>query len=131
MTKLLKLFFLYLIPIFIFLTLLFPQTKLLFEEIGERWFYIFTFAFLLSYFSTPAIRTLSLDMEIIDKPDERKIHQTPTPRLGGLAVYIAFASAVIFNFHFSLELKGIAIAATLVILAGLIDDVMGLSAKIK
>lgn len=131
MNKLWKFFFLYLIPIFIFLALLFPDTKPFFERIGERWLYIFSLAFLLSYFSTPAARSLASDMGIIDKPDERKIHKIPTPRLGGLAVYVAFTLAVIYNFHFSDELKGVAIGATLVMLAGLADDIMGLPAKIK
>ena len=131
MNKLWKFFFLYLIPIFIFLALLFPEAKPFFEEIELRWLYIFSLAFLLSYFSTPAARSLASDMEIIDKPDERKVHKIPTPRLGGLAVYVAFTLAVIYNFHFSDELKGVAIGATLVMLAGLADDIMGLSAKIK
>lgn len=131
MNKLWKFFFLYLIPIFIFLALLFPDAKPFFERIGERWLYIFSLAFLLSYFSTPAARSLASDMGIVDKPDERKIHKIPTPRLGGLAVYVAFTLAVIYNFHFSMELKGVAIGATLVMLAGLADDIMGLSAKIK
>ena len=131
MNKLWKFFFLYLIPIFIFLTLLFPDAKPFFEEIGIRWLYIFSLAFLLSYLSTLAARSLALEMGIVDKPDERKIHKVPTPRLGGLAVYVAFALAVIYNFHFSDELKGVAIGATLVMLAGLADDIIGLSAKIK
>jgi len=131
LNKLWKFFFLYLIPVFIFLALLFPDTKPYFEGIGWRWLYIFSLAFLLSYFSTPAARSLSLDMGIVDKPDKRKVHKIPTPRLGGLAVYVAFTLAVIYNFHFSDELKGVIIGATLVMLAGLADDIMGVSAKIK
>ncbi|MBI3814330.1 MAG: undecaprenyl/decaprenyl-phosphate alpha-N-acetylglucosaminyl 1-phosphate transferase [Nitrospinae bacterium] len=131
MNKLLKFLLLYLIPIFVLLILLFPETKPYFEKSGERWLYIFSLALLLSYLTTPSARSLAIEMGIVDSPDERKIHHTPTPRLGGLAVYAAFALAVIYNFHFSSELKGVAIGATLVMLASLADDIMGLSAKIK
>lgn len=131
MNRLVKFFFLYLIPIFIFIALLFSETELFYKITEIRWFYILSLSFLVSYFITPAVRLLALKIGVVDKPDERKIHQFSTPRLGGLAVYIAFASVVIYNFQFSLELKGIAIASTIVMLAGFMDDIFGLSAKIK
>lgn len=131
MSRFLKSLFLYLIPSFIFFTLLFPPVNQFLEIIGVKWFYIFTFAFFLSYLMTPVVRSLAFNIGVIDKPDERKIHLVPTPRLGGLAVYIAFAAAVIYNFDFSVELKGVAIGATLVMFSGFIDDILGLSAKIK
>lgn len=35
---------------------------------------------------TPAARRLALSLGALDEPDDRKIHTTPVPRLGGLAV---------------------------------------------
>lgn len=64
-------------------------------------------------------------------PDERKIHLKPIPLLGGAVIYISFAFAIIHNSEFSLQLKGIALGATLIMLAGLIDDIFSLSAKLK
>jgi UDP-GlcNAc:undecaprenyl-phosphate GlcNAc-1-phosphate transferase len=65
---------------------------------------------------------------IVDKPSERKIHTEPVPLLGGVAVYLAYVSALLFNFHFSWKLKGVVISATFVMLASLLDDVKELSA---
>ncbi|MFQ5964876.1 MAG: glycosyltransferase family 4 protein [Candidatus Scalinduaceae bacterium] len=75
--------------------------------------------------------SISLRLNIVDSPDKRKMHEKPTPLLGGVVVYIAFASAIIYNDVFSLELKGIAIGATIVFFIGLIDDIRHLSATSK
>ena len=47
------------------------------------------------------------------------------------AVYIAFAGMIIYNDAFSLELKGVAIGATIVFVLGLIDDFKRVPAKLK
>ncbi len=34
----------------------------------------------------------------IDQPGERKVHSTPTPRLGGAAVFLSFTSVVLLGY---------------------------------
>jgi UDP-GlcNAc:undecaprenyl-phosphate GlcNAc-1-phosphate transferase len=52
-----------------------------------------TAAFLL----TPAVRNFARDQGWVDRPDgRRKLHLTPVPRLGGVAVFAAFAVACAF-----------------------------------
>ena len=46
-------------------------------------------AALISALLTPVVRRLSLRVGAIDRPDPRKIHSTPVPRLGGLAVVVS------------------------------------------
>lgn len=48
-------------------------------------------AAVLSFALTPAARRLALRVGAIDEPGPRKVHQTPVPRLGGLAVLAAIA----------------------------------------
>jgi UDP-GlcNAc:undecaprenyl-phosphate GlcNAc-1-phosphate transferase len=48
-----------------------------------------------------------------------------------VAVYVAFAGTIIYNDVFSLELKGVAIGATIVFITGLIDDFKSVPAKLK
>jgi len=43
----------------------------------------------------------------------------------------AFASAIIYTNAYSLELKGVAVGATIVFIAGLIDDIVCLRARLK
>ena len=68
---------------------------------------------------------------MLDAPAARKVHRTPTPLLGGAAVYAAFAVTVLFNFNFSRGLKGVVVGATVVVLLGLVDDVWNLPAPVK
>ena len=48
-------------------------------------------AALLSFALTPVARQLALRVGAIDAPGPRKVHRTPVPRLGGLAVLAALA----------------------------------------
>lgn len=50
------------------------------------------------------------------------------PLLGGLAIYISYVGAVFLNFNFSVELKGIIIGGTIILVIGLIDDIKHISA---
>ncbi|PYV18935.1 MAG: hypothetical protein DMG07_02915, partial [Acidobacteria bacterium] len=51
-------------------------------------------ALVLSAGLTPVARALALRFGIVDQPHPRKIHLTPVPRLGGLAMYGAFVITV-------------------------------------
>src|SRR3989344_5007478 len=62
---------------------------------------LFAWAFFISFITalllTPAVRIAALRFGAIDSPGPRKIHQKPTPLLGGLAMYLAVSfSAVLF-----------------------------------
>lgn len=84
-----------------------------------------------AFILTPLMSFLGRKFRILDIPNERKVHKDPTPLLGGLAIYIAFATSVVLNFHFSKEMKGVAIGGTLVLLMGLVDDFRKLPATVK
>lgn len=43
---------------------------------------------------TPLVRRLALRFGAVDLPNERKVHKTPVPRLGGVAVVLSFAVVV-------------------------------------
>ncbi len=101
------------------------------SSLMARWLYLFASAFLLALILTPLMRFAAARLKILDVPDERKIHKKPMPKLGGLAIYISYALVIIINFDFSIELKGIMIGGTIVLLIGLLDDIRSLSASWK
>mgnify|MGYP006131593783 CR=1 FL=1 len=77
---------------------------------------------------------------LMDEPDERRVHLTPVPRAGGLAIWIAFltilwgADAVFPNlFVGHHHTKNIAwtISSAILILVGFIDDRAGLKPLVK
>ena len=49
----------------------------------------------LSFGLTPVVRRAALAFGVLDVPDERKVHTAPVPRLGGAAVGLAMALAVL------------------------------------
>lgn len=53
---------------------------------------IVALAFCFSFVLTPPVIQLAKFIGVIDKPDARKIHKVPVPRMGGLAPFISFFS---------------------------------------
>ena len=81
-------------------------------------------AFLIAILATPVARALALRTGTLDAPAHRKIHSTPVPLLGGVAIYAACVGALLlFGDRFYIrELIAILSAATLVSACGLVDD---------
>lgn len=51
---------------------------------------MFIFACFLGLIITPWVTRLGIRLKIVDQPEMRKIHHRPVPRIGGLAIYLAF-----------------------------------------
>ena len=70
------------------------------------------------------VRALALRVGMVDLPGPRKVHLTPIPLLGGLAMYAAVVIAVLFAFTGAarMQVVGILIGATLVAAVGILDD---------
>lgn len=92
----------------------------------------------LCYVVTPLVRTWALKFGAVAHIRTRDVHTTPTPRWGGLAMWIAMALTFAMVNHLSLvgksfgrETLGIFLAATLLVFIGLIDDRFELDALTK
>lgn len=123
------------------------------------WILIYTFIFMLAFSLslglTAVMKRLAGRLNIIDRPDKRKLHQNPTPLLGGIAIFLAFNLTIILNLiilcflqknswlppqlaqtlsglsRVRLELFAILFAGLFIMLLGLIDDIKKLSPRIK
>ena len=111
--------------------LLLPPVRQTFAGAGLGWLYLMAVAFGLSLAAVPMVRALASRWGVLDVPAARKVHAVATPLLGGAAVYGAFAATVLFNFSFSLQLKGVAVGATIVVIVGILDDIYALPARVK
>ena len=98
---------------------------------GLRWFYLFLIAMSAVFLLAPASAWLAVRIGAIDVPNARKVHTEPVPRIGGLAVYLAFMLAVLRNQQFSREIWGILLGGTMIFLLGFFDDWKGLSARTR
>ena len=92
----------------------------------------------LCYVVTPFVRTWALKLGAVAQIRTRDIHTTPTPRWGGLAMWISMALTFAMVSHLSLvgksfgrEALGIFLAATLLVAIGLVDDRFELDALTK
>jgi UDP-GlcNAc:undecaprenyl-phosphate/decaprenyl-phosphate GlcNAc-1-phosphate transferase len=111
--------------------LLIPSVREQFIAEGVRWLYILLFSFAATFALTPASIVFGTRWGFVDQPGERKIHGTPTPRIGGLAVYLGFVGAIVANFILEDWMAAILVAGSLLLLVGIADDAWELPAWSK
>ena len=101
-------------------------------------------AFIAAVLGTVVVRRLALRLGVVDRPDGyRKIHQREMPRLGGVAIYAAFALPLVALWCFpttglaplirrhAVELLGLLAGSAVALTAGIVDDARGLSPRWK
>jgi UDP-GlcNAc:undecaprenyl-phosphate GlcNAc-1-phosphate transferase len=93
-----------------------------------------------TYFATGVVRVLATRLGALAYPRARDVHLSPTPRMGGLAMYLGVVVAVFLasqlpaltrGFVYSSGMPAVVIAGGLVMAIGLIDDRFGLDALTK
>lgn len=89
-------------------------------------------ATVVSLLMTEAMRRLSLRLRWLDEPGIGRVHLKPVPRIGGLAMFLAFTGTLLVsiwlldNLTFNIKFVGLLVGAGLITLVMLIDDVRGL-----
>jgi len=99
-------------------------------------------AFFLSYFLIPSVKRIAVKVQAVDRPGKRKVHQKPTPRLGGVAIYLSFLAVSLtylwlksdlFTFGPLSQLNpygpflGMILGGIVLVLSGILDDIYDLS----
>lgn len=82
---------------------------------------------------TPLSRAIALRLGVVDKPNQRKIHKDSKPLMGGLAIVVAFAVALLlFSPEQALNEFGAMVAGALLLaVVGLVDDRFNLGIRIR
>ncbi|OBI47080.1 undecaprenyl-phosphate alpha-N-acetylglucosaminyl 1-phosphate transferase [Mycobacterium kyorinense] len=97
-------------------------------------------AAIITYFATGPVRLLATRFGAVAYPRERDVHVTPTPRMGGLAMYLGVLAAVFLasqlpaltrGFVYSSGMPAVLVAGAVIVGIGLIDDRWGLDALTK
>ena len=87
---------------------------------------------LLAFLLTPPVRVLAFKLKAIDIPkDDRRMHKKPTPRLGGLAIFLAFTVTVLLFCNIDKKIVGFLVGGALIALIGVLDDIFRLPAMLK
>ena len=85
-----------------------------------------------SFLMTPIVKTFAYKVGAIDVPkDNRRMHKTPIPRLGGLAIFIGFMVSILLFAEIDAEMKSILLGAVIIVVLGVVDDIMALPAMLK
>jgi UDP-GlcNAc:undecaprenyl-phosphate/decaprenyl-phosphate GlcNAc-1-phosphate transferase len=110
---------------------------------------VFIVAFVVTMLSTPLLRRLAIANGVVDRPDgARKAHAAPVAYLGGVAVYLGLLAGIAYSYFAPLisealfeahptsrQMMPVPIAVvlgmTVIMLTGLIDDLVGISPRIK
>ncbi len=89
-------------------------------------------AIIISFLATPLVKALAYKVGAIDVPkDGRRMHKTPIPRLGGLAIFLAFLLSTLLFAEIDRQMKGILMGAVIIVILGVLDDIMTLRALPK
>lgn len=92
---------------------------------------VILFTFIVSLLSVPIVKKIAIHVNALDIPNERKVHNKPMPRLGGLAIFFAFLLGYMFFGEMTIQMNSILIGSFIIIITGVIDDINPLTAKHK
>ncbi|MBF0199334.1 MAG: hypothetical protein HQL32_16590, partial [Planctomycetes bacterium] len=99
-------------------------------RIAQVWIFLSTW-FMAEIFLFVAIR-IANRFHLHDAPtEERKIHQTPTPTIGGIPVFCAFALGIILAQEGLDQMQPLLLGSFACMVLGLIDDLKPISAVVK
>jgi UDP-GlcNAc:undecaprenyl-phosphate/decaprenyl-phosphate GlcNAc-1-phosphate transferase len=82
-------------------------------------------AFVLSAVLTPLAIWILGRLGAVDKVTDGKLHARPTPRGGGVVIFIAFAVAVLLPDYRDNPMKGVVLGSFICLLVGIADDIRG------
>ncbi|MBL1074884.1 undecaprenyl/decaprenyl-phosphate alpha-N-acetylglucosaminyl 1-phosphate transferase [Nocardia sp. 2] len=97
-------------------------------------------AAVITFLSTGGIRVIAIGFGAVAIPRDRDVHVTPTPRMGGVGIYLGVLAAVAFahqlpalrrGFEYPKDIPAVLAATAIIVLVGIIDDRWGLDALTK
>jgi len=87
----------------------------------------FFFAFIAIKFFKP----VAIEVGLVDKPNERKLHAGHIPLIGGISIFIAVLMASLLWLPNTLELRMYLIASAMMVFIGAVDDKFDIKVRIR
>lgn len=92
----------------------------------------FAVSLLVAYVMTPPVKRFAEKVGAIDVPrDNRRVHDHPIPRMGGLAIFIGFVLSLIFFVPMSTKVLGLLVGSVIIAVMGGVDDIVSLTPWVK
>lgn len=104
----------------------------IFSEVGLTILITIAVAFIVSFAATPIVKMFAEKVGAIDIPnEERRVHDHPIPRMGGLAIFLGFLISVLLFVDISPQIQGILLGSIIIVVTGAVDDIVSLNAWVK
>ena len=93
---------------------------------------VFVAAFIATAIATPIAIWLAPKIGAMDVPkDNRRVHNHPIPRFGGIAIFCGVLTGFIALMPLSKQAIGLLIGSCFIVVTGIVDDLKGMPAKVK
>ena len=89
-------------------------------------------ALIVAFILTPVVKVLAQKVGAVDVPkDNRRMHDHPIPRMGGLAIFLGFLISALVFVQITPQLRGMLLGAVIIVVLGIFDDIYSLRASFK
>jgi UDP-GlcNAc:undecaprenyl-phosphate GlcNAc-1-phosphate transferase len=88
-------------------------------------------AFCFAFIAIKVFKPIAIDVGLVDKPSERKLHAGHIPLIGGISIFIAVLMASLLWLPNTLELRMYLIASAMMVFVGAVDDKFDLKVRIR
>ena len=93
--------------------------------------FAFAVAAVIAWLLVPVAERVAWRIGAVDYPNERSLHTDPTPKLGGLAIFVAIAVATILFLPWAVQTQALLAGAVVITVVGVVDDVFDLNPLLK
>ena len=93
----------------------------------SQYLFVFMTALSTALIMVPFLRKWAISTGTVDVPDERKVHTTAVPRIGGIAIFMAFLFSLLVYADLQPAVRGILAGALVIFFTGFVDDLYGIS----
>jgi len=88
-------------------------------------------AFVFAFGAIKFFKPVAVEVGLVDKPNERKLHAGHIPLIGGISIFIAVLMASLLWLPNTLELRMYLIASAMMVFIGALDDKFDLKVRVR
>ena len=92
---------------------------------------VFVPAFLITFLGTPVVAKWAKSLKLFDMPSSRRLHISPTPRIGGVVLFLSIILVLLVAFGFDPKFYGIVLGLVIIFGTGFLDDIYQLPPSTK
>jgi UDP-GlcNAc:undecaprenyl-phosphate/decaprenyl-phosphate GlcNAc-1-phosphate transferase len=88
-------------------------------------------AMLVTFFAIYLLRPFAISINLVDRPNNRKIHEQPVPLVGGIAMFIGVVVSLLLSPYNLNNFNYFLISSLIIVMIGVLDDHQDISALLR